>query len=149
MRFILRAYKQRGLTYRSTANILRAVVIRPGFVAEIHMYIGDVDDLERRFPAWSRTSSSWLITHRNSVFLNFWPLTETKHSQTKELGCSSAYCHNPEIMGQNRPFESNGSLTVPVSTPSLNGCEKTHHTSSSSIPSLEVSTMFTMRYILK
>jgi hypothetical protein len=148
MRLHPKDIRARKLTYGSTANILRAVVIRPGFIAEIHMYIGDVDDLERRFSAWSRASSNWFPTHRHIVFLNVWPLTETKQCQTKELGCSSAYSHNSEIMGQNRSFESNGSLTVPVSTP-LKPCEKTHHTSSSSIPFLEVSTMYTMRYILK
>ena len=139
----------RELTYRSTANILRAVVVRPNFVAEIHMYVGDVDDLEGRFSTWSWANTNWLFTHRHNIFLDVWPLTETKHSQTKELGCSSAYSHNSEIMGQNRSFESNGSLTVPVSTPSLKPCEKTHHTSPSSIPFVEVSTMLTMRYTLK
>jgi hypothetical protein len=147
-RFHPKDIQARELTYRSTANILRAVVVRPSLVAKIYMYVGDVDDLEGRFSAWSRASSSWFISHRHSVILNAWPLTETKHSQTKELGCSSAYSHNSEVMGQNRSFESNGSLTVPVST-RLKPCEKTHHTSSSSIPFLEVSAMFTMRYMLK
>jgi hypothetical protein len=113
------------------------------------MYIGDVDDLERRFSAWSWASSTWLITHGNSIILDLGPLTETKDSQTKELGCSSAYSHNSEIMRQNRTFESNGSLTVLVNTPSLKARGKTYHTSSSSIPFLEVSAMLTMRYILK
>ena len=90
----------------SAANILRAIITRTRLIAQIHMNVRDMDDLDWSLAAWGRARGGGFGGHGHGVGLHCGPLAEPEDGKTEECGGAGADCHYAKIVGEDWSFES-------------------------------------------
>ena len=96
---------------RPATDVLGAVVTRASLIAQVHVDIRNMNNLNWSFSTGGWTSCIRLSTHGNGVRLYVWPLAEPKDGKAEKLGSPGADCHDSEIVGKNWTFQSDGSGT--------------------------------------
>ncbi len=93
----------------SATDILCTIITRASLITQVNMDVGNMNNLNWRFSTGSWTSGIGFGAHGNCVGFYIWPLTKSKDCKAEELRGPGADCHDSEVVGKNRTFESDGS----------------------------------------